>query len=385
MYVRSVFLSAAWSLLWLAAPVSAGLYPEDAVDRLAAIGLDNLEHYLNNQSSTSKCTLETAVKRREWSDLSVSEREDYTKAVLCLQSLPARHDSAKVPGAKSRFDDFVAVHIALTPSVHGTANFLGWHRVYLWLYENALRDECGYKGYQPYNNWARYAADPAHSPIFNGNASSMSGNGAKFSYDGVFAGAGRIPPDEGGGCVTEGPFKNMSVNLGPIAAGSPSLKVPANPQRDGLGHNPRCLRRDVNRYSAAHTAANYTEALITNSSDVLTFQDRMQGSGLRDTLGVHIGGHYTIGGDPGGDFFVSPGDPAFYLHHGMIDRIWWIWQNQKLPSRLHEIAGGTTMGGFPPSKNGTLEDDIEYGVLGDKLKLKDALDTMAGSFCFIYV
>lgn len=30
----------------------------------------------------------------------------------------------------------------------------------------------------------------------------------------------------------------MSVNLGPIAPGSPSLKVPANPQRDGLGYNP---------------------------------------------------------------------------------------------------------------------------------------------------
>lgn len=66
MYVRSLFLSATWSLLWLDAPVSAGLYPADAVDRLAAVGLDNLEHYLNNQSSTSKCTLETAVKRREW-------------------------------------------------------------------------------------------------------------------------------------------------------------------------------------------------------------------------------------------------------------------------------------------------------------------------------
>lgn len=43
------------------------------------------------------------------------------------------------------------------------------------------------------------------------------------------------------------------------------------------------------------------------------------------------------------------------------------------------------MGGFPPSKNGTLEDDITYGVLGDTLKLKDALDTMAGPFCYIYV
>lgn len=66
MYVRSFFVSAAWFLSWLATPASAGLYPEDAVDRLAALGLDNLEHYLNNQSSTSKCTLETAVKRHEW-------------------------------------------------------------------------------------------------------------------------------------------------------------------------------------------------------------------------------------------------------------------------------------------------------------------------------
>ncbi|KAG8165739.1 hypothetical protein KVR01_004291 [Diaporthe batatas] len=322
------------------------------------------------------------------SDLSVPEREDYIKAVLCLQSLPARHDSKKIPGAKSRFDDFVAVHINLTNQVHGTANFLGWHRVYLWLYENALRDECGYKGYQPYNNWARYASDPANSPIFNGNASSMSGNGEKFTYDGIFVGIGSsIPPDQGGGCVTSGPFKNMSVNLGPIAPGSASLKVPANPQRDGLGHNPRCLRRDVNRYSAAHTAANYTEALITNASDVGTFQNRMQGQGLTNTWGVHIGGHYTIGGDPGGDFFVSPGDPAFYLHHGMIDRVWWIWQNQKLPGRLSEIAGGTSMGGFPGGANkpGTLQDDILYGVLGQTRKLKDALDTMAGPLCYIYI
>jgi tyrosinase len=141
MYARSFFLGATWFLSRLAAPVSAGLYPEDAVDRLAALGLNNLEHHLNNQSSTGKCTLETAVKRREWyalsrglqdhpsftdclilsrSDLSVPEREDYIKAVLCLQSLPARHDSKAVPGAKSRFDDFVAVHINLTTSVHGT-------------------------------------------------------------------------------------------------------------------------------------------------------------------------------------------------------------------------------------------------------------------------
>lgn len=29
------------------------------------------------------------------------------------------------------------------------ANFLGWHRYYVWAYEKALREECGYQGYQP--------------------------------------------------------------------------------------------------------------------------------------------------------------------------------------------------------------------------------------------
>lgn len=74
MYLRSFFPSTFWLLSWLADLVSAGLYPEDAVDRLAAAGLENLEHYLNNQSSTSKCTIETAVKRHEWFDTSRDPR-----------------------------------------------------------------------------------------------------------------------------------------------------------------------------------------------------------------------------------------------------------------------------------------------------------------------
>jgi hypothetical protein len=35
--------------------------------------------------------------------------------------------------------------------------------------------------------------------------------------------------------------------------------------------------------------------------------------------------HYTIGGDPGGDLFTSPGDPAFWAHHSQMDRMWTIW------------------------------------------------------------
>lgn len=70
MHARNFFLGSTWLLSRLAAPVAAGLYPEDAVDRLAALGLDNLGRYLN-QTSASTCTLETAVKRREWWDISI--------------------------------------------------------------------------------------------------------------------------------------------------------------------------------------------------------------------------------------------------------------------------------------------------------------------------
>ena len=33
--------------------------------------------------------------------------------------------------------------------IHYTGNFLSWHRYYTWLYEEALRNECGYTGTQP--------------------------------------------------------------------------------------------------------------------------------------------------------------------------------------------------------------------------------------------
>lgn len=83
------------------------------------------------------------------STLSKSQRKDYIRAVQCLQSKPAKTPSSEVPGAKTRFDDFVALHIQQTMEIHYTGNFLSWHRLYTWLYEEALRNECGYTGTQP--------------------------------------------------------------------------------------------------------------------------------------------------------------------------------------------------------------------------------------------
>ena len=56
------------------------------------------------------------------SKLSPSNRKAYISAVLCLMKLPAKTDKGVAPGARSRYDDFLAVHIQQTLSIHGTVS-----------------------------------------------------------------------------------------------------------------------------------------------------------------------------------------------------------------------------------------------------------------------
>jgi tyrosinase len=90
----------------------------------------------------------------------------------------------------------------------------------------------------------------------------------------------------------------MVVSLGPVSPMLPD--IPPNPRADGYGSNPRCLRRDVNKYSSAVTYANFTYALITQNPLIDDMQQVMLGTPAKNDWGVHLGGHYTIGGDPGG-------------------------------------------------------------------------------------
>lgn len=36
-----------------------------------------------------------------------------------------------------------------TNNIHLTGNFLSWHRYFIWLYEQALQQECVYEGSLP--------------------------------------------------------------------------------------------------------------------------------------------------------------------------------------------------------------------------------------------
>jgi len=357
-------------------------------DILAAKALLNLAIYRATNPTQGSCNLLNTAVRREWSTLSKTERRAYINAELCLMSKPSE-DPSFAPGARTRYDDFVAVHINQTLFIHGTANFLSWHRYFTWSFEQALRNECGYTGYQPYWNWGKYAFDPLNSPLFDGSDYSMSGNGASVPHgctEALPTDLNCIPPGSGGGCVYSGPFANLTVNLGPV---SPTLDVPgvinytsSNP----LAYNPRCLRRDISSWVSSNwTKDSDSYDLITNYQDIISFQTRMQGDFASGFYGVHTGGHFTIGGDPGGDLFASPGDPAFFLHHAQIDRTWWIWQNLDLKNRQYAFGGPTSLLDPANSPNGTLDDPIIMGSLGPTVKNRDVMSSTAGPLCYIYI
>jgi tyrosinase len=248
-----------------------------------------------------------------------------------------------------------------------------------------------------YWNWGLTALlGMENSPHFDGSDTSMSGNGAVIPNQpglilGVSAGLPPIylPAGTGGGCVTSGPFKNMSVNLGQASLDVPGGVIISNPAGP-FAYNPRCLKRDLTT-AINRMFANATSILTTilEPQNIDAFQTKLQGPVGTGDIGIHGGGHFALGGDPGRDFFVSPGDPAFYLHHSMIDRVWWIWQLLDPNTRAQgssAVAGTRTFLNNPPSPNTSIEDSVDAGfAAGTPRKIKDLLSTTGGPFCYVYL
>jgi tyrosinase len=191
-----------------------------------------------------------------------------------------------------------------------------------------------------YWEWSKYSEDPEGSPLFDGSDTSLSGNGESIPHDDTSFVIPRtnltvfVPAALGGGCIQDGPFKDMTVNLGP--SNYSSWLGPAVGSGSGLDYNPRCLVRDINP-SISRDRLSYgaiTDLLTgpTNYADFVT--------GLGRT-GAHPSGHQTVGGLMT-DQFTSSGDPAFYLHHAQVDRMWSIWQSLDPAERQNQLQGSLT-------------------------------------------
>ncbi|KAI8954145.1 putative tyrosinase [Xylaria longipes] len=291
---------------------------------------------------------------------------------------PARTPRSFGPGVRNRIDDFTASHVNQTVYIHFSGWLLPWHRYMVWQYETALRVECGYNGAQPYWDWTLHTDDISQDPLFDGSEYSMGGNGVYVPHgtlNGTVPGvpAPQVitrPPGTGGGCVIDGPFANITVNLGPV------FPAAGDSNRTGLEYNPHCLTRDFLQVLAQQFLTSDTVSTLLSQPSMAEFR------AYKDQT-VHFGGHSYVGGDMG-DIFTSPQDPAFYFHHSQLDRMWAIWQEQAPKDRLYATSGTQTWANSPPSPNATISDNLDFGYVGGQVIMFDVMDPLSGLLCYRY-
>lgn len=154
-----------------------------------------------------------------------------------------------------------------------------------------------------------------------------------------------------------------------------------------LAYNPRCLVRDLSTYTASTwmTTPNLLNLTIgAASTSILTFQDELQGRFPDSFLGLHASGHFAIGGDAD-HLFSAPIDPAFYMHHTMLDYVYWIWQALH-PDEAFTVAGTITMQKKPASRDTRLNDTLGFNYLKQPQRpISTVLNTLGDSpLCYIY-
>lgn len=350
----------------------------EAIRRLGKIAYDNA--LARAAKATTGCTRDKVKIRKEWRNMTLTDRKAYQEGIQCLMQKPSRNKN--IAGAKSAWDDYGVLHYYETPFVHNNALFLLWHRHYNWVLEEDLKNLCGYTGVFPYWEWGLDCADMDKSPVFDGTEYSLGGNGEKVANNRPAIGGARA--GSGGGCIKKGPFSNFTVNIGPsVGMGSVG--------RDPLRYNPRCIKRDLNSDVCKRWASiRNTTDIVLYASTIAVFQSGLQGEGVRGDggrtfgTGVHSGGHFAISGDPGSDFHFSALEPGFYLHHGNIDRLHFIWQNLDW-DRRQTISGTGTMFNSPPSPVSKLTDNMGFEPLNRNVTIGQTMDTVGGTpLCYVY-
>ncbi|CAP64745.1 uncharacterized protein PODANS_5_10090 [Podospora anserina S mat+] len=298
----------------------------------------------------STCMVTT--KRKEFRTLSNVQKLNFLASVKCLMNRPPAL-SATYPASTSRWTDFLLVHQANTPFVHWVGQFLPWHRAFLQDFEDALRNECGLIGGIPYWNPALDFANLTASPVLSG----------PLSFGGNGVGPVVVPPggqSSDGNCVIDGFFGNVSVR---VAQGPPPGQVAD-----------RCLLRYIRQDFASYWMNPSHVATVLAQPDYATFAPLIEGDMIPPdvfpTMGIHTGGHATIGGDMS-DMFTSNSDPIFYPFHANIDRLWAKWQAANPTARQYDISnpiaprGVIQMWPNPPAGNVTLDYQLSPLKVGD--------------------
>ncbi|KAI6252260.1 hypothetical protein MCOR07_009895 [Pyricularia oryzae] len=332
------------------------------------------------------CRCVRPAVRREWRDLSQKEQLHYVEAVKCLMSTPSKSNNL-YPAAKSRFDDFQGMHIKVGHAMHfnvasvDDAPLRDRTEVSLWLRRNSAILGYGaiYHRIEKDNTVEKFAKSPIFDNVYGFGGSGAFIEDVSSTIEFPIKTPTEIPGRTGGGCVTAGPFANLTVPMG---------------LGDSLEPQPHCLRRDFSPTLASTSLRDDVIGKTLASTNFWDFNRWIQGfSFSADNLTIHAGMHLSIGGQVGeaADVYSSPGDPLFYFIHGGLDRIWATWQHMDWPKRKSDIAGPDTMFAYPFNffgdvkyKNITIDHILEYPGFSEPRTIRDVMDTAGDELCYKY-
>lgn len=327
------------------------------------------QHVRQRGDKPARCTPETAVQRKEYGSMADHEKLSYIHGVQCLMRQPSQYPSGVVPAATSRWLDFTAAHIEQTLNIHFSGLLLPWHRHFLYLVEDALHQDCGYPKSLgiPYWDYPLYPI-LEESPIFDGSHTSLGSNGRSTDL-----------------CIEKGPFSNATITFGPFTSiVTFNITQPADWQE----LRPQCITRQFRNDALAENNNQTSIDAVMAAPDILTVLEWLNGAdflfGFSDK-GLHGGGHYAAGGTMS-DFFGSPQDPAFFLHHSMLDRLWANWQDDN--EDLRYTYNGTSTIFNPPGVTPEVDNStmMTFGVAGDPISVGETADPMGMTpYCYVYL
>ncbi|KAJ3108048.1 hypothetical protein HDU97_002283 [Phlyctochytrium planicorne] len=296
------------------------------------------------------------VVRREWNQLSEDEKGKYVAAVKALAKRPLSRQTSD-PNTIS-LGDFVATHTASAYWAHANAQFFVYHRGMIAMFERALAT-VGWQG-AVYFDWAAVSQDWRNSDVFrylgtqspNGNADANS----LRNKDDV--------------CLKDGAFA-----VGQYVVSQDPPTGPGQIRGYTVG-NPQCLRRCGNTGSALVDATTLN-SIYELATDYTSFRGD-------DSTNFHAIGHITMGGAncDMGNFYHSPNDPLFFLHHGMIDKIFWKWQN--VCPQFKDDYEGFLIDNTDPSGRGSNVANKNQRLDSWPWTAGDMLNTQGDVLCYTY-
>ncbi|MCB5166513.1 tyrosinase family protein [Streptomyces bambusae] len=265
--------------------------------------------------------------RKNQARLSRAEKRRFVNALLTLKR-------------NGTYEEFVTLHSTFFLSDqdagsrvgHRSPSFLPWHRRMLIEFEKALQT-VDRRVTLPYWDWTqdRSPASSLWAPDFLG------GTGRDLD-----------------GQVMDGPFAYGSGNW------ELKVKIDENPfLRRQLGLSPRAPELPTKAEVESVLAIDEYDTEPWNSTCATGFRNHLEGwrgPNVHNRVHLWVGGQMATG--------VSPNDPAFWLHHAFVDKLWAQWQRRHPRSRYLPAESTDQVRGFratlPPWNDVTPADLIDH-------------------------